>query len=88
MKEGYKGPTHTATMETWLRAAGASSAPTSVKWRLRYRWFPAVVRTAVAFGKGIASRVLPRSTYEQLRLTVQRMVYGYPPDADEDRESR
>src|SRR5207253_9815138 len=27
LKESYKGPTHAATVENWLRSAGASSSP-------------------------------------------------------------
>ncbi len=41
MKETYKGPTHTATIENWLRDAHASHSPPSVRWKWRYVWMPA-----------------------------------------------
>ena len=80
LKERYKGPTHTVTIENWLRSAGANPKDPPIEWKLRYRWFPAVVRKTVAVSKGIMWRVLPRPMYERLRLIVQRLVYGYPPD--------
>lgn len=45
---------------------------------------PALVRKTVAFGKGAARRLLPKWLYERLRLLVQRIVYGYPPDTGGD----
>ena len=81
LKERYKGPTHTATVENWLRSAGAKPAPPPLEWRLRYRWFPTAVRKTVAVGKRIMWRVLPQPVYERLRLMIQTIVYGYPPDA-------
>lgn len=80
LKERYKGPTHTATIENWLRSAGANQMDPSLEWKFRYLWFPAVVRKAVHFSKGIMWRVLPQPVYERLRIMVQRIIYGYPPD--------
>jgi len=90
LKDRYKGPTHTATVENWLRAAGARPSPPPARWKWRYVRFPAIVRKAVAFGKGSVRWLLPRSLYERLRLLVQKIVYGYPPDAgaDDDRIER
>lgn len=82
LKERYKGPTHTATLENWLHFAGARPLPPSGGWKWRYVWFPALVRKTVAFGKGVARRVFPQSVYDRLRLAVQRVVYGYPPDTN------
>ena len=79
LKERHKGPTHTATVENWLRFAGARPLPPSAGWKWRYVWFPALVRKTVTFGKGLVKRVLPQSMYERLRLAVQKIVYGYPP---------
>lgn len=80
LKERYKGPTHTATVENWLRSAGARPLSPPAGWKWRYVWFPALVRKAVAVGKGLVRRVLPQSAYKRLRLMVQKIVYGYPPD--------
>jgi FkbM family methyltransferase len=90
LKDRYKGPTHTATVENWLRAAGARPSPPPPRWKWRYVRFPAMVRKTVAFGKGSVRWLLPRSLYERLRLLVQKIVYGYPPDAgaDDDRIQR
>ena len=84
LKERYKGPTHTATVENWLHFAGARVMPPPAGWKWRYVWFPALVRKTVGFGKGVARRLLPQPAYERLRLGVQKIVYGYPPDADLD----
>lgn len=84
LKERYKGPTHTATVENWLRAAGARPAPPPAQWKWRYVHFPALVRKAVSFGKGVVRRLLPQSLYQRLRLLVQKIVYGYPPDTRGD----
>ena len=80
LKERHKGPTHTATVENWLHAAGARPASPPARWKWRYVWFPALVRRVVAFGRGAVRRVLPHRLYERLRLLVQKFVYGYPPD--------
>lgn len=82
LKERYKGPTHTATVDNWLHFAGARSLPPPAGWKWRYVWFPALVRKTVAFSKGVARRILPQSAYERLRLAVQKIVYSYPPDAN------
>ena len=82
LKERYKGPTHTATVDNWLRFAGTRPLPPPAGWKWRYVWFPALVRKVVAFGKGSVRRVLPQSVYEWLRLTIQKIVYGYPPDTN------
>jgi len=84
LKERYKGPTHTATIENWLHDAGARPAHPSAWWKWRYMWFPALVRKVVAVGKSVARRLLPQSVYERLRVLVQRIVYGYPPDTGGD----
>lgn len=81
LKERHKGPTHTATVENWLRSAGAQPSPPPVRWKWQYVHFPALVRKGVSFGKGAVRRLLPESLYRQLRVIVQRIVYGYPPDA-------
>jgi FkbM family methyltransferase len=82
LKERYKGPTHTATVENWLQFAGARPLPPPAGWKWRYVWFPALVRKTVAFGKGLVRRVLPKAVYKRLRVGVQKIVYGYPPDAN------
>ena len=84
LKGRYKGPTHTATIENWLHDAGARPAHPSAWWKWRYMWFPALVRKVVAVGKSVARRLLPQSVYERLRVLVQRIVYGYPPDTGGD----
>lgn len=35
LKERYKGPTHTATVENWLRAAGAKPSGPPARWKWR-----------------------------------------------------
>jgi len=84
LKERYKGPSHTATIENWLRSAGANPSAPAARWKWRYVLLPALVRRSVAFGKGGGRWLLPKAVYERLRLMVQKGVYGYPPDAGED----
>jgi FkbM family methyltransferase len=84
LKELYKGPTHTATVENWLRSAGAEPYPPPARWRWRYVLFPALFRKGVAVSKGAVRRLLPQSMYRRLRILVQRIIYGYPPDAGGD----
>jgi FkbM family methyltransferase len=79
-KERYKGATHTATIENWLRACGARTSSPSALWSLRYVQFPTFVSGAVAFGKDVVRRLLPASVYERLRDLVQRLIFGYPPN--------
>lgn len=85
LKEEHKGPTHTATIDNWLREARVMSTPPTTRWTWRYVWMPAATRKAITVGKGIARRVLPRSAYERLRRLVQKSVYNYPPDVEEPR---
>jgi hypothetical protein len=82
LKERYKGPTHTATIENWLQASGLVSTAPGTLWRLRFVWGPALVRKSAALGKRWARRLLPRSAYETLRLFIQKVVFRYPPDAN------
>jgi FkbM family methyltransferase len=83
LKEEHKGPTHTATIDNWLREAGVTSTLPPARWRWRYVWMPGATRTAIAAGKEGARRLLPRSAYERLRRLVQRRVYNYPPDVED-----
>jgi FkbM family methyltransferase len=82
LKERYKGATHTATVENWLRACGATPSSPSVFWTFRYVQFPTFVAEAVTVGKGVVRRLLPSRAYERLRDLVQRLIFGYPPGVE------
>jgi len=79
LKERYKGATHTATVENWLLACGATPSSPSVFWTFRYVQFPTFVTEVAAGGKGVVRRLLPSRVYERLRDLVQRFIFGYPP---------
>jgi len=81
LKESFKGPTHAATVENWLRSAGAVSSPPPAWWTWRFVRYPALVRASVSLGKGAGRRLLPQALYERARLRIQRGVFHYPPDA-------
>jgi hypothetical protein len=58
LKERYKGPTHTPTVENWLRASRAVSTPLGALWRVRFVWGLAVVRKSVALGPDVCCQSL------------------------------
>ena len=82
LKEQHRGPTHTATIDDWLRSVDASTMPPPTRWKWRFVWLPAATRRVIAVGKGVSKRILPKRVYENLRRLVQKNVYDYPPDAD------
>ena len=82
LKEEHKGPTHTVTIDNWLREAGVTSTRPPARWMWRYMWMPAAARLTIAVCKGMARRLLPRSAYGRLRRLVQKRVFDYPPDVE------
>ena len=83
LKETYRGPTHTATIENWLRDTGASQSPPSARWKWRYVWMPASARRVINVSKRAMRWLLPRSVYERIRRFVQRTLLDYPPDVED-----
>jgi FkbM family methyltransferase len=82
LKEDHKGPSHTVTIENWLKYAGVNAPPPSARWLWRYVWLPRVTRRVTSSGKGLMKRLLPERMYERVRSVIQRIVYDYPSHPD------